>query len=335
MVFVAPCAAADIKKINTMAVSQEMANFLKRKNRINAEIPGLSGDHPGDGFPGSDDGRPSKRGALSRKDIKPYRKGIVLMKIIYEPRGKAREYSPLAANLYKGCGHGCSYCYAPDATFTDKEIFKQARPRPGVINDLEKQAMKDAGDPRPVLLSFTSDPYQPIEEELYLTRTAILMLQQANRPVRILTKGGFRATKDFWLLKKEKPSPWGVFGATLTFLSHPKSQKVEPYAALPHERVLALAEAHHEGISTWVSLEPLLDMDEAIGLIHATASFVDHYMIGKCNHVKMGPDEDTLRAGLTRIIEVLRTYEKAFYIKEDTRPFCIPELRPEETLMIQ
>jgi hypothetical protein len=35
------------------------------------------------------------------------------MKIIYEPRGAAREYSPLAANLYRGCIHGCKYCYAP------------------------------------------------------------------------------------------------------------------------------------------------------------------------------------------------------------------------------
>lgn len=33
---------------------------------------------------------------------------------IYEPSGKAREYSPLALNLYKGCDHGCNYCYVPD-----------------------------------------------------------------------------------------------------------------------------------------------------------------------------------------------------------------------------
>ena len=39
------------------------------------------------------------------------------MPIIYEPRGKAAEYSPLAANLYAGCGHGWLYCYAPAATY--------------------------------------------------------------------------------------------------------------------------------------------------------------------------------------------------------------------------
>ena len=44
--------------------------------------------------------------------------------IIYEPKGRAREYSPLAANLYRGCGHGCIYCYAPAVTFTAREVFR-------------------------------------------------------------------------------------------------------------------------------------------------------------------------------------------------------------------
>ena len=46
------------------------------------------------------------------------------MSIIYEPRGKAREYAELAVNLYKGCAHACIYCYAPAATFCDRGKFR-------------------------------------------------------------------------------------------------------------------------------------------------------------------------------------------------------------------
>ena len=45
------------------------------------------------------------------------------MSIIYKPKGKALEYSELAANLYRGCGHACTYCFAPKATFTDRVVF--------------------------------------------------------------------------------------------------------------------------------------------------------------------------------------------------------------------
>ena len=46
------------------------------------------------------------------------------MSIIYQPKGKAREYSPLAANLYLGCNHGCKYCYAPSIRFQTRQDFK-------------------------------------------------------------------------------------------------------------------------------------------------------------------------------------------------------------------
>jgi len=78
------------------------------------------------------------------------------MSIIYEPRGKAREYSALAANLYKGCSHACAYCFAPSATFTDRLVFSQKsyiKPRPGVLGQLEKDSKKLAGNSEPVLIS--------------------------------------------------------------------------------------------------------------------------------------------------------------------------------------
>ena len=61
------------------------------------------------------------------------------MKVIYEPKGKALEFSPLGANLYRGCSHGRLYCYVPQTIKEKREIFvTQPKPRKDVLKWLEK-----------------------------------------------------------------------------------------------------------------------------------------------------------------------------------------------------
>jgi DNA repair photolyase len=80
------------------------------------------------------------------------------MNVICEPKGRAREYSELACNLYRGCTHGCLYCYTPACMRTTGEKWHaQAEPRLNVIKNLEKDAMKLRGDARRVLFCFLSD----------------------------------------------------------------------------------------------------------------------------------------------------------------------------------
>ena len=56
------------------------------------------------------------------------------MSIIYEPTGKAREYSPLAANFYDGCDHGCKYCYAPGIRRKERIDYRDnVRPRSDIV----------------------------------------------------------------------------------------------------------------------------------------------------------------------------------------------------------
>ena len=64
------------------------------------------------------------------------------MTVIYQPKGKALEFAPLAFNPYKGCSHSCLYCFAPKATFNDRQNF-YSNPEPR-IDILENDDDPDA-----------------------------------------------------------------------------------------------------------------------------------------------------------------------------------------------
>jgi DNA repair photolyase len=240
--------------------------------------------------------------------------------IIYAPKGKALEYSPLAANLYKGCSHGCEYCFAPKATFTDRQVFSSdeyIRPRPDVMEQFTRDAFKLSGSKKPVLLSFTTDPYQPAEEKYKLTRQALNILWLEDIPATVLTKGGTRACKDFDILARKKEN---AFSVTLTTDDPGESIKWEPGAALPADRIEALKIAHSQGIKTWVSFEPVFNTDAVIRLIGETHTFVDLYKIGKLNY---HPVEKTIDWSnfLSRTETELDRYHKNRYIKIDLEAY--------------
>ena len=66
---------------------------------------------------------------------------------IYEPKGRAHEYSHLALNLYEGCLHFCSYCFVPNIPphKTREEFHKNVRPRDNILDRLEAQCKKMRG----------------------------------------------------------------------------------------------------------------------------------------------------------------------------------------------
>lgn len=211
--------------------------------------------------------------------------GAYLMGLIYRPNGPALEYAPLAANLYKGCSHGCAYCYVPGIFRTPREDFK-AQPRPKgngggstILAQFQKEAraLAKKGDKRPILLSFATDPFQPCEAEYRLTRRALKILSLYGLKAIILTKGGALEDKDFDLMTRWRH----IFGVTLT---GPRAKEYEPGAA-PHEtRFFLLRRAHNLGIRTWASIEPVIYPADSLAVIRETAAYVDHYAIGKLNH---------------------------------------------------
>jgi len=208
------------------------------------------------------------------------------MKIIYEPRGAAREYAELALNHYLGCTHQCSYCYVPNTLHISKEdYFGEPAMREGIIAKVASDAkyLADNGCDSEILLSFIGDPYQPCETELGLTRQIIEILMRYNLRFTVLTKGGTRACRDFDLFEKyEKCS----FGTSLVFSHNDSATKYEPNAASVSDRQDAVMEASKRGIKTWVSMEPVIIPEEALDVLVFLGKDVDFWKIGKINHNK-------------------------------------------------
>lgn len=235
------------------------------------------------------------------------------MNTIYAPKGKAAEYGELALNLYRGCSHGCTYCYAPSVLHMSREEFSKPQARQDILPAIEDVAGRYEG--QNVFLCFTTDPYQPIDEQYMLTRKAIKILHAANVTVRILTKGGFRATRDFDLL-----GPGDAFGVTLTVLSCEDLIEFEPGAASFAERFATLQQAHEAGIYTWVSLEPVLDPLQTLEIIKMTSGYVDEYKVGKWNYDKRANEIDWARF-LVDVEGLLQNLGKKYYIKDDLRKY--------------
>ena len=243
------------------------------------------------------------------------------MRAIYEPKGKAKEYCELALNLYTGCPHGCSYCYVPRIMRKSREEFFFAQPRLDIITQLKKEVHKYKG--KTVFLCFSCDPY-PYKHNPFTTIALEILLSNGVN-VEILTKSGMISMQDevLFMAYKEQVN----YGATLTFISREMSKKYEPFAADPEDRINALFVAHHSGIRTWASLEPVISTTQALLLIDTTYPFVDEYRLGKLNYssvrtfVKWG-----WTSFLNLSIERFKQYGKKYLIKESLKPYLKEEI---------
>lgn len=240
------------------------------------------------------------------------------LKIIYEPKGRAKEYSDLAINLAIGCNHACEYCYGPASMHKTREVWNEgAKERVDVLKLLEKDAEQIAGDERFILFSFATDPYCT-DEAAELTRQALLICEKYDLKCQVLTKAGFRAEKDFEIFKR---NDW-KFGSTIIFMDEALREKWEPGAPTIESRINSLKKAHDMGIYTWVSVEPVVDAVEALKVITTLKEMnaVDLWKVGKLNHMAdVEKGIDWLRF-LNETIELLRGTE--FIIKEDLRKFA-------------
>lgn len=241
------------------------------------------------------------------------------MAAIYQPKGKAREYSPLALNIYNGCDHGCKYCYVPDIFHKTKEEHLNVNERQDILSSVKRDCM-NIKVKKQVLLSFTGDPYCHFNEEAKMTRKVLIILLENNFPVSILTKGGNRCLQDMDIFKDFGGNI--KIGQTLTFFDKEKSLYSEPNASLPDERIETFRILKENNIKTWASIEPVVFPKESIKMIEKTLEYCDEYKIGKLNHFPKYEKQINWYLYLKTILNILRENNKKIYVKKDLAQFA-------------
>lgn len=193
-------------------------------------------------------------------------------------------------------------------------------PRGGEFSNklLTKDAEKyqRAGIREQVILSFTTDPYNPGDVDRKLTRQTIEVIKAHGLGFCTLTKGGSRALRDIDLFRPNRDA----FASTLTSLDPAVSLEWESGAALPDDRIATLKTFHDAGIFTWVSLEPVYDTGATLEIIRATHKFVSLYKVGRINYHRLTKTIDWQEfAG--RVVELVSELGAGHYIKKDLQPY--------------
>jgi DNA repair photolyase len=167
-----------------------------------------------------------------------------------------------AVNPYRGCEHGCIYCYArpthaylgysPGLDFETKLVFK-----PEVAELLEKELRKPGYVPRTMALGSNTDPYQPIERTLKLTRAVLEVLDRYNHPVGIVTKSA-GVLRDLDILSSMAQRNLVRVHMSVTTLDPHLARVMEPRAATPMRRLHAVAELTRAGVPAGVLAAPMI-----------------------------------------------------------------------------
>ena len=224
---------------------------------------------------------------------------------IYEPKGKAKEYGDLALNIYSGCPHRCFYCYVPIMLRKDKEDFhSHVEPRAGIVEAVRRQLEKQNIAGKTIHLCFTCDPY-PTGYDSTPTREIIKLIKDSGNHVQILTKGN--GSRDFDLLDKDDR-----FGVTITGGESEKKR---------YDLSEQLIQAKANGISTWISFEPVIDADNVLEYLRNDAKAIDKVKIGKLNYYWSDID---WRAFGIEAEEICKAQGIDYYIKESLKSAMQP-----------
>jgi len=228
------------------------------------------------------------------------------------------EYASDQITVYRFCPFNCRYCWAWRLKLYSRRIKK------GKYNPIvEARKYLRSRSRRIIVVSFTSDPYPPIERENKLTRRVLEVLSKAKQHrIYILTKNPGLALRDVDLML-EHGDMW--LGTTLTSV---RWNEYEPNAPEPLERMDALKTAKSMGVPTWISIEPIIPgVTYPQMIVLLTMDYVDYYVLGALSYAKnlLGFEKSELRkwyrVHVNKAIELLNASSKRFYVKNNLDPY--------------
>ena len=165
-------------------------------------------------------------------------------------------------NPYRGCEHGCIYCYArPSHSFMglssglDFETTLFAKPDAAKL--LRQELSKKNYKPRMLAIGTNTDPYQPIEKQWRVTREILEVLEETNHPVGIVTKSAL-VTRDIDILSRMAEKGLAKVAISITSLDRRLARAMEPRAATPGLRLKAVRDLSAAGIPTSVMVAPVI-----------------------------------------------------------------------------
>ncbi len=167
-----------------------------------------------------------------------------------------------SVNPYRGCEHGCSYCYArpfheylgfsAGIDFESKIMVKREAPKL-----LRSELSSSKWEPQLLAMSGVTDCYQPIERKLKLTRQCLEALYEFRNPVGMVTKNRL-VTRDKDILSEMAKSRLCQVFLSINSLDSELAREMEPRTSSPRARLEALAELADAGIPTGVLIAPVV-----------------------------------------------------------------------------
>jgi DNA repair photolyase len=165
-------------------------------------------------------------------------------------------------NPYRGCEHGCIYCYArpahaymglsPGLDFESKLFFK-----PEAAALLTRELSAPRYKPEVIHIGGNTDPYQPQERRLRVTRQVIEVLQRFNHPFTVITKSAL-ILRDLDVLSSMSEKNLVRVAISITTLDRKLARSMEPRAATPEKRVDAIRQLSAAGVPTVVMFAPCI-----------------------------------------------------------------------------